>query len=127
MTNYDFIKPTPRKKISGKERATIFLREDGICHLCEMRIIPGQEWDVSHPDKSLWAGGTDDRHELKPAHKKCHRAHTDVETTQRAREVRKRNSYLGAKKSTTPLLGSKRHHSGIRKRMDGTIEKWGKQ
>ena len=97
---YEFIKPIKRKKITSKERAEIFLREHGVCHICGLVIRPGEEWDVSHPEESgsLWAGGSDDRSLLKPAHReKCHRPHTGKEATQRAKEARVREKFLGAR------------------------------
>ena len=108
---YDFIKPTKRKKITSKERAEIFLREHGVCHICRLVIRPGEEWDVSHPEESgsLWAGGSDDRSLLKPAHRrKCHRGHTSAEATQKATEARKREKFLGAKqRKSRPMPGSR--------------------
>ena len=118
VVRYDYIKPTPRKKISNKERAEIFLREDGICHLCKLPIFPGQDWDVSHPETGLWAGGSDDRAILKPAHRKCHKAHTSEEAGQRAKEARVRQKHLGAhQKKGPPMPGSRR--SGFKRKVNG--------
>ena len=111
MVSYDFIKPTKRKKITSKERAEIFLRESGVCHICLQVIRPGEEWDVSHPEESgsLWAGGSDDRALLKPAHRrKCHWEHTKKEAAQKATEARKREKFLGAKqRKGRPMPGSR--------------------
>ena len=112
IVRYDFVKPTKRKKVTSKERAEIFLREHGVCHLCGLVIRPGEEWDVSHPEEtgSLWAGGSDDRSALKPAHRnKCHRDHTKKESAQKATEARKREKFLGAKQPKgPPMPGSRR-------------------
>jgi hypothetical protein len=122
LTNYDFIKPTPRKNISNREREEIFLREKGICHFCDLKIFPGQKWDVSHPETGLWAGGSDDRSVLKPAHHKCHKDFTDkVEAPQRAKERRIRQKHIGAfKKSGPPMPGSRR--SKYKKKMNRKVE-----
>ena len=66
---------TKRKTISARERAKIFERHNGICHLCGGRITAGQAWDVSH-DIPLAAGGKDDDANRKPAHRKCHAIQT---------------------------------------------------
>jgi 5-methylcytosine-specific restriction enzyme A len=118
VLRYDFIKPTPRKKITNKERAEIFLRAEGNCHLCGMTIRPGEDWDVSHPETGLWAGGSDDRAVLKPAHRKCHKRHTAGETTQRAKEARVQQKYIGAfQKTGRPMPGSKR--SKFKRKVNG--------
>ena len=36
-----------RRRLSTKARAAIFLRANGICHLCGGKITPGEAWDVS--------------------------------------------------------------------------------
>jgi 5-methylcytosine-specific restriction enzyme A len=120
MAYYDFIAPTPRKKISNKERAEIFMREKGKCHLCGIVIHPGQAWDVSHPETGLWAGGSDDRTILKPAHRKCHRDHTREEAMQRSKEARVRQKHIGAfQKKGPPIPGSRR--SKFKRKMNGTV------
>lgn len=110
MKGYDFIKPTPRKKITPKKRLEIFLREKGICHLCGLQIRPGEEWDISHPETGLWAGGSDDPAILKPAHReKCHRSHTRDEAAQRAKEATVRSKFLGSmQRKGPPMPGSRR-------------------
>jgi 5-methylcytosine-specific restriction enzyme A len=123
MTRYDFIKPSPRKKITTRERAEIFFRAEGICHLCGLQIRPGEEWDVSHPETSLWAGGSDKREDLRPAHRnKCHRSHTAVEATQRAKEARVRAKFLGASKPKgKPMPGGR--NSPFKRKMNGKTVK----
>jgi 5-methylcytosine-specific restriction enzyme A len=121
MVRYDFIKPVKRKKITTKERMEIFLREKGICHLCGQQIRPGEAWDISHPETGLWAGGSDDRAILKPAHReKCHRDHTREESRQRATESRVRAKFLGAYKAKgPPIPGSKR--SRFKRKVNGEV------
>ena len=120
MRGYDFVKPSPRKKITARKRQEIFLREKGICHLCGLQIRPGEEWDISHPETGLWAGGSDDPAILKPAHReKCHRAHTREESAQRAKEARVRSKFLGSRPygGGAPLPGSRR--SQWKRRLNG--------
>jgi 5-methylcytosine-specific restriction protein A len=92
-----------RRRISTRERVDIFNRNNGICHLCSMKIDAGQEWDVSH-DTPLEMGGDDAGDNLKPAHRRCHRHHTatvDVPIIRKAQ--RKEAKHIGARKSARPL------------------------
>lgn len=111
-----------RRSISTRERVDIFTRNGGLCHLCGLRIDAGQEWDVSH-DRPLELGGEDGGDNLKPAHRRCHRVHTAKEDVPRiAKAKRQQARHLGIKRTSRPLPGSKA--SGIRKRMNGEVEKW---
>jgi hypothetical protein len=85
-----------------------------------MKVIPGEEWDVSH-DIPLEAGGKDDESNWLVAHRKCHRVHTSkVDAPLIAKVKRIRHAHLGAKlKSKNPLPGSK--HSKFKRKMDGTV------
>jgi 5-methylcytosine-specific restriction protein A len=108
-----------RVRITAKMRVDIFLRHDGICHICKMKVIPGEEWDVSH-EIALEAGGRDDDSNWLVAHRKCHRVHTatiDIPLIAKVKRIRAR--HLGAKKSRTPMpLG---RNSKWKRKMDGTI------
>ena len=109
-----------RVRITGKMRADIFMRHGGICHLCSMKVVPGEEWDVSH-EIPLEAGGKDDDSNWVVAHRKCHRHHTaTVDAPMIAKVKRIHQRHIGAKlKSRNPLPGSK--HSKFKRKMDGTV------
>jgi hypothetical protein len=85
-----------------------------------MKVIPGEEWDVSH-DIPLEAGGKDDESNWLVAHRKCHRVHTSkVDMPLIAKVKRVRQKHLGASlKSKNPLPGSK--SSKWKRKMDGTV------
>ena len=108
-----------RVRITAKVRADIFLRHDGVCHLCSMKVIPGQEWDVSH-EIPLEAGGRDDDSNWLVAHRRCHRVHTatvDIPLIAKVKRIHQR--HLGAKKSKSPMpfgRGSK-----LKRKMDGSV------
>ena len=108
-----------RVRITPKMRAEIFVRHDGTCHLCSMKVTAGQEWDVSH-EQPLEAGGRDDASNWLVAHRKCHRAHTSaVDMPLIAKVKRIHQRHIGAKKSKSPMpfgRGSK-----LKRKMDGSV------
>jgi 5-methylcytosine-specific restriction protein A len=110
-----------RRRISTRERVDIFNRNGGICHLCAGKITVGEAWDVEHIIP-LAQGGDDDGDNLQPAHRKCHAVKSKQDATNTARAKRREAIHLGARKSARPIAGSKA--SGIRRRMNGTVEKW---
>ena len=85
-----------RRRISTKERAAIFAANNGVCHICGMKIDPGQDWDISH-EIPLELGGEDGGSNTKPAHRKCHRVHTATEDAPRIAKARRQsNRHIGA-------------------------------
>ena len=108
-----------RVRITAKMRADIFLSRGGMCHLCNMKVVPGEDWDVSH-DIPLEAGGKDDASNWFVAHRKCHRVHTStVDAPMIAKVKRIHQKHVGAKKSRSPMpLG---RGSKFKRKMDGTI------
>ena len=108
-----------RVRITAKMRADIFLRHSGICHLCRMKVVPGEDWDVSH-EIPLEAGGKDDATNWFVAHRKCHRVHTStVDAPLIAKVKRIHQRHIGAKKSKSPMpLG---RSSQWKRKMDGSI------
>jgi len=108
-----------RVRISTSMRVKIFTKDDGMCHLCNMKVDAGQEWDVSH-DIPLEAGGKDDISNWFVAHRKCHRVQTStIDIPLIAKLKRKSAKNIGAKVSKSPMPMGRT--SMWKKKMNGTV------
>lgn len=94
------------------------------CHICDGVIDPaaGDQWDAEHvlPDN---VGGKI----VKPAHagkNSCHSRKTAEEATVRAQVKRSADRHFGITKPKRPMMGSRNHPSGLRRKMNGTVERW---
>ncbi len=92
-----------RKHLSTKERLRLFTLHAGTCHFCNGKIDGTREaWDISH-EIPLELCGADDDVNRKPAHRKCHRAHTSaVDVPAIARAKRREAKHIGATKPKRP-------------------------
>lgn len=112
-----------RKPLSRLARTRIYDSAKGICALCRQAINAerGTKWIVEHM-KPLWLGGADDETNMAPAHQSCAVTKTSTEAPTKAKGDRIRATHLGIRKaSSRPMPGTKA--SGLRKRMDGRVEK----
>lgn len=100
-----------RRNITTKMRAEIFERHKGICHYCNMKVMPpGDSWDVSHVIP-LGIGGADDETNWAVIHTNpCHRLLTaTVDIPRIAKTKRQAQKNIGAKApSKSPLPGGKK-------------------
>ena len=94
-----------RRRISTRDRAALFIRERGVCHMCGGLVHAGEAWDVSH-EIPLACGGADDETNWKVAHRKCHREHTaKVDAPLIAKVRRVAQKHLGATRPARKMKG----------------------
>ena len=111
-----------RKTRTPSHREAICKAHNWECHICHTRIVPPQGWALDHI-VPLMGGGTDTDDNLAPVHNKCHAVKTALDVERIAKGKRVRAKHLGLKETRSrPLPGTKA--SGLRKRMDGTVERW---
>lgn len=64
---------TMREHLSGRKKLlAIWLNQNGLCPVCDQRIIKGMEWDVHHIIPKV-AGGSEQLSNLVMLHSNCHR------------------------------------------------------
>lgn len=110
-----------RRQFSARAKAKRLLEFNGRCADCECKVggAAGLEFDHIIP---LELGGDDEIENLQPLCKVCHKAKTrgDVDAIRKAERMRQREA--GIKRTRRSIIpGSKA--SGLKKKMDGTVEK----
>lgn len=91
------------------------------CERCRGKIVGGNGPEYHHI-KDAWVGGSNDPENCLLLCRKCHQTITSKETVpQVAKTKRIANKRANIKPKGRPLPGTKA--SGLRKRMDGTVER----
>lgn len=82
------ITPTPRRKMNRARAAKIFLREQGRCYVCNIKLRVGiDKYQIEHPDP-LCLGGSDDDADLRVICDRCHKAKTKQDVAAKAKRDR---------------------------------------
>jgi len=79
-----------------------------------------EKWIVEHV-RALELGGDDTRENMAPAHEACGIEKTRDDHARAAKAKRVKAAHLGIKATKRPMPGSRA--SGLRKRMNGKVEK----
>lgn len=86
----------PRRKISPTMRAKVFQKTNGTCWLSNVKIMPGDKWDVHH-GVPLELGGADEFDNWWPVLRTAHREHTaKVDQPAIAKAQRVERKHIGA-------------------------------
>lgn len=115
-----YLTPTKRRRMTQPRAAKIFRSRNGICFLCKTQIRDGATWTVEHPE-TLDGGGSDDDADLWPIHEGCKAVKDAVDAAEKGKRDRLVTAGWAGKRRGPPMPGTKA--SGLRKRMDGTVEK----
>lgn len=114
-----------RRHFTTKQRIEFFEAHHGVCYLCCGKINGATEaWDIEHViAREIMGDGADEDANLDLVHRKCHAAKTAADRKIIAKSNAVQTRFKGAKRSRNPMPGSRA--SGLRKRMDGTVERRG--
>lgn len=112
----------PDTSIPPRVRLRIFERYNGHCAQCGRTLRPGH-YAFDHI-KALINGGTHSESNLQPlCDVPCHQNKTADDVKQKSVSYRKRRKRVGIRQvQFRPLPGTRA--SGIRKRMNGSVERW---
>jgi 5-methylcytosine-specific restriction endonuclease McrA len=121
-TNSTDVGTTKRKRLSPRERLSVWEKHKGVCALCHLQINGVREkWIVEHMI-ALELGGADDESNMAPVHKACADEKTNGKRgdhAMAAKAKRAKRRHLGIKESKNPLPGGK--GSKWKKTMSGKV------
>jgi 5-methylcytosine-specific restriction endonuclease McrA len=104
---------TPRRKLTTKERLSVWERDKGHCAICGRKLAPGDVWQADHP-RALGLGGPDCLELLRVICSWCYPEKNADDTRRIAKAKRGKARHVGAKAK------SQRGFKGWR-RFDGTL------
>lgn len=114
-----------RKPLTKRQRLAMFLAHGGKCCICKGQIDGVRERWIDEHILALELGGDNAMDNRGPAHERCAKEKTKKDHSQGAKGKRQAANHLaGARSFTHPLPGSRNHHSGLRRRMNGKVERW---
>jgi len=118
----EWIGKTPDSVVPPRVRVRIFERFRGRCQCgCNRQIRAGEKWDCED-EIAIINGGQRRESNLRPWLTEHHPKKTARDVAEKSRVYRKRANHLGVKlRKGRPMPGSKA--SGLRKKMDGTVER----
>jgi 5-methylcytosine-specific restriction protein A len=118
----EWIGKTSDSAVPPRVRDRVFRKYDGRCQCgCNREIRPGEDWDCEDTI-AIINGGERREKNLKPWLSEHHPKKTAADVAEKSRVYRKRARHRGIKlRKGRPMPGSKA--SGLKKRMDGTVER----
>jgi 5-methylcytosine-specific restriction protein A len=106
--------------IPPRVRLRVWERDKGVCQCgCGIKI-DNKPWDTDHT-VAIINGGSNSEDNLRTLLRSHHREKTAKDVQEKSMVRRKKMKAIGLKPKGRPMPGSRA--SGIRKRMDGTVER----
>lgn len=107
MSDRDLVTPTKRRAMTKKRAAAIFLREQGRCYLCGLKLRAGVDaYQIEHP-VALVLGGSDDDADLRVVCIPCHKPKTKADAGARAKRDRIVTAGWKGNAKRNPMPGSR--------------------
>ena len=111
-----------RRNWSQRQRLALFIFANGACQACQIRLQPGQAWDLDHIIP-LALGGADETQNLQVLCIPCHKDKTNQrDIPSIAKSVRSAAKHQGANSPSRHPMPFGRQ-SIWKKKLDGTIVK----
>lgn len=109
--------------VPPRVRLRVYLRDKGVCRECGRKLGPADKPECDHI-VAICNGGQNRERNLRTLCNWCHAAKSRKDVAEKSRTAHVLSKHVGIKRaSTRPMPGSRA--SGIRKRMNGTVERWG--
>lgn len=123
MTERKWSIPEDRKPLTRKQRAELFLRQDGKCPNCGQRleIKGGRPVCIDEHVNPLWRGGSNDLANRELWCIPCTRPKTKQESVERAKGNRVRDKHIGAIDRRSASSGRRGLSGSYSKRFNGDI------
>lgn len=115
----EWVGKTPDTQIPQRVRLRVLLAADGKCSDCGRKLgVAGEPVEFDHII-ALANGGENRETNLQALCRPCHRAKTNQDVAQKAKDRRVRAKHMGIKETRNPLPGGRK--SRWKKKMDGTV------
>ncbi len=119
----EWVGKSPDQPFPDRVRTRIYLRDKGTCQICKRKLAAGDKWIADHKI-AIINGGQNRESNGQLICDWCDKhVKTPADVKEKSNTARVRAKHIGARRATSrPIPGSRA--SGIRKRMNGTVERW---
>lgn len=112
------------EKIPNRVKVRVFYRFNGVCQCgCTRKIRFGMKWEADHT-VAIGNGGPHRESNLVPLLVDCHKRKTANDVAIKSKTYRMKSKHIGAKTQPKGRALPGTRASGLRKRMNGTVERW---
>lgn len=118
----EWVGKTDDEAVPPRVRLRVLLTFNRVCNKCYRVIRPGVEWTCDHKI-ALINGGENRERNLQPLCGWCNPLKNAADVAEKSKVYDRKLNHSGIRKAKgRPLPGTRA--SGVRRRMDGTVEKW---